>query len=74
MAQLTQKMHNIEKKWEKNAEKALTSHYANDHGDKWVKIQLITWSYLHTNMTKFVKYCKEIKKSVSWHKSNFLYD
>ena len=44
MAQLTQKMHNIEKS-EKKAEKALTSHYANDHGDpfeKWVKIQLIT--------------------------------
>ena len=36
MAQLTQKM----KKSEKNAKNALTSHYANGHGDpcdKWVK-------------------------------------
>ena len=40
MVQLPQKMQNIFKKWEKNAKNALTSHYANGHGDrcdKWVK-------------------------------------
>ena len=40
MVQLTPKMQNILKKGEKSAKNALTSHYANGHGDrcdKWVK-------------------------------------
>ena len=42
MVQLTQKIKKV-KKSEKNAKNALTSHYANGHGDpcdKWVKNQL----------------------------------
>ena len=40
MVQLTQKMHKILNHWKKNGKNALTSHYANGHGDphdKWVK-------------------------------------
>ena len=55
MAQLTQKMHNIEKA-RKNAEKALTSHYANgddDTCDKWVKRQFHTYTANHVQCALF---------------------
>ena len=62
MVQLTQKIEKFQKS-EKNAKNALTSHYANGHGDscdKWVKNQLIVstghqvnflkvWRFFHTS-------------------------
>ena len=61
MVQLTQKMQKVQKsEEEKNAKNALTSHYANGHGDKWEKnsgetlcldnCQLIGMPFFHTRL------------------------
>ena len=58
MVQLTQNMQKNSKKW-KNAKNALTSHYANGHGDpcdKWVKNQLIASTGHQVNFLKVLRF------------------